>query len=347
MYETRGEAKYYYSYDANGILYNVKYTLTDDSEMKSYFYTHNSRGDIVGIYSGSGVLTAQYEYDVWGNILSITDGSGNVITDPNNVGNLNPFRYRGYYYDSDTGLYYLMSRYYDPVTHRFLNSDGYFQSGGGILDANMNAYCRNNPIMCVDPTGAVTWLEGQKMLASGTNIFDITAITKAQLMGYGPNDEVPFLTDLISYCTGSAEQESIGFAGFGVYSKSASYVYSNYNDYFLSIKAFENQDILRSSVTLDATFANITLGLDDMSFGYGIPWEKNYYGLESSFSYCDGLVWRFGVTATNYIDSANEYQESGVGFEFSGLSLALIFVGGHCGYTAFTAVTQMVGNLAF
>ncbi|MEE1220181.1 MAG: hypothetical protein U0L20_09695 [Ruminococcus sp.] len=109
MYETRGEAKYYYSYDPNGILYNVKYTLTDDSEMKSYFYTHNSRGDIVGIYSGSGVLTAQYEYDVWGNILSITDGSGNAITDPNNVGNLNPFRYRGYYYDSDTGLYYLMS----------------------------------------------------------------------------------------------------------------------------------------------------------------------------------------------------------------------------------------------
>ena len=84
-----------------------------------------------------------------------------------------------------------------------------------------------------------------------------------------------------------------------------------------------------------------------MSFGYGIPWEKNYYGLESSFSISDWLVWRFGVTATNYIDSANEYQESGVGFEFSGLSLALIFVGGHCGYTAFTAVTQMVGNLAF
>ena len=55
--------------------------------------------------------------------------------------------------DTETGMYYLMSRYYDPVTHRFLNADGYFQTGLGILDANMNAYCGNNPINCVDPAG--------------------------------------------------------------------------------------------------------------------------------------------------------------------------------------------------
>ncbi len=131
----------------------MKYTLTDDSERKSYFFTHNSFGDIIGIYSGSGALTAKYEYDAWGNILSITDGNGNEITDTNNIGLLNPFRYRGYYYDSDTGLYYLMSRYYDPVTRRFLNADGYFQAGGDILAANMSAYCRNNPITFIDPTG--------------------------------------------------------------------------------------------------------------------------------------------------------------------------------------------------
>ena len=156
MYETRGEAKFYYSYDANGYLYNVKYTLTDDSERKSYFFTHNSFGDIIGIYSGSGVLTAQYEYDAWGKVISITDGNGNEITDTNNIGLLNPFRYRGYYYDSDTGLYYLMSRYYDPVTRRFINADGYFQSGEDILDTNMSAYCANNPIMYGDPSGAIT-----------------------------------------------------------------------------------------------------------------------------------------------------------------------------------------------
>ena len=153
VYETRGEAKFYYSYDSNGILYSVKYTLTDDSELLTYYYTHNSRGDIIGIYNGSGDLKAHYEYDAWGNILSITDADGNAITSATHIGNLNPFRYRGYYYDNETGLYYLMSRYYDPVTHRFLNADGYFQSGGNILDSNMSAYCRNNPIMFVDYFG--------------------------------------------------------------------------------------------------------------------------------------------------------------------------------------------------
>ena len=153
LYETRGDAKFYYSYDANGILYNVRYTLTDGGTEYSYYYTHNSRGDIVGIYNGVGELKAHYEYDAWGNVISITDNNGNAITNPNHIGNLNPFRYRGYYQDTETGLYYLMSRYYDAVTHRFINADGYFQSGGSILDANTFAYCRNNPNAYLDFLG--------------------------------------------------------------------------------------------------------------------------------------------------------------------------------------------------
>ena len=153
LYETRGDAKFYYSYDANGILYNVRYTLTDGGTEYSYYYTHNSRGDIVGIYNGAGELKAHYEYDAWGNVISITDNNGNAITNPNHIGNLNPFRYRGYYQDTETGLYYLMSRYYDPITHRFINADGYFQSGTSILDANTFAYCGNNPVLNVDPLG--------------------------------------------------------------------------------------------------------------------------------------------------------------------------------------------------
>ena len=154
LYETRGDAKFYYSYDANGILYNVRYTLTDGGTEYSYYYTHNSRGDIVGIYNGVGELKAHYEYDAWGNVISITDNNGNAITNPNHIGNLNPFRYRGYYQDTETGLYYLMSRYYDAVTHRFINADGYFQAGTTILDGNTFAYCANNPIYSSDHTGS-------------------------------------------------------------------------------------------------------------------------------------------------------------------------------------------------
>ena len=153
MYETRGNARFFYIYDSNGILYSVKYTLTDSSSPLTYYYTHNSRGDIVGIYNEAGELMAHYEYDAWGNVLSVTDQNGNAITSATHIGNLNPFRYRGYYLDTETGLYYLMSRYYDPVTHRFINADGYFQAGGGILDANMSAYCGNNPVSRSDSTG--------------------------------------------------------------------------------------------------------------------------------------------------------------------------------------------------
>ncbi len=151
--ETRGDKFFNYSYDANGTLYAVSYKLNPNGQEFAYYYTHNWRGDIVGIYNGNGELRAKYTYDSWGNVTSITDGDGNAVTSPTHVGNLNPFRYRGYYMDTETGFYYLMSRYYDPVTHRFLNADGYFQTGLGILDPNMNAYCKNNPINCVDPTG--------------------------------------------------------------------------------------------------------------------------------------------------------------------------------------------------
>ena len=153
MHETRGEKVFDYCYDANGQLYAVSYKANSSTDAVTYYYAHNWRGDITSIYDAGGNVVAKYEYDAWGNVLTVTNSNNSEITDPNHIANLNPFRYRSYYYDSESGLYYLMSRYYDPVTHRFLNADGYFQSGNGILDTNMNAYCRNNPIMNSDPTG--------------------------------------------------------------------------------------------------------------------------------------------------------------------------------------------------
>ena len=153
MHETRGEKVFDYCYDANGQLYAVSYKANSSTDAVTYYYAHNWRGDITSIYDGDGNMVAKYEYDVWGNVLTVTNSNNSEITDPNHIANLNPFRYRSYYYDSESGLYYLMSRYYDPVVHRFLNADGYFQSGDNILDTNMNAYCQNNPIMNSDPTG--------------------------------------------------------------------------------------------------------------------------------------------------------------------------------------------------
>ena len=82
-----------------------------------------------------------------------TLGSESVMSSHKTASDLNPFRYRGYYYDRETGFYYLQSRYYDPATGRFLNADSRINGNGDIAGYNMYAYCSNNPMMCVDPTG--------------------------------------------------------------------------------------------------------------------------------------------------------------------------------------------------
>ena len=108
----------------------------------------------MAIANSAGTIYARYEYDAYGRVVSVTDGNGNdVSSQPNHIANVNPIRYRGYYYDTESGLYYLKSRYYDPVTCRFINADGYISTGQGLLSTNMFAYCGNNPVNRKDPTG--------------------------------------------------------------------------------------------------------------------------------------------------------------------------------------------------
>ena len=103
---------------------------------------------IVAVYNASGTKLVAYTYDAWGN-HTVTYYNAGTAT----AAIKNPFRYRGYYYDSDIGLYYLNSRYYDANTGRFINADGYISTGQGILGYNMYAYCGNNPVNYVDYSG--------------------------------------------------------------------------------------------------------------------------------------------------------------------------------------------------
>ena len=96
----------------------------------------------------------QYWYDAWGN-HKVVDSNGNAITNANHIGNLNPFRYRGYYFDRETGLYFLQTRYYDPEIGRFLNRDSVAYADPQTINGlNLYAYCLNNPVAYVDPTGS-------------------------------------------------------------------------------------------------------------------------------------------------------------------------------------------------
>lgn len=119
------------------------------SETELYYYFVNAQGDVSAILDSGGKIAASYDYDAWGN-CTVYDSSDAAI------GDLNPLRYRGYYYDAETGFYYLQSRYYDFANCRFINADAYVTTNvGSILNSNMFAYCENNPIMLVDQDGGV------------------------------------------------------------------------------------------------------------------------------------------------------------------------------------------------
>lgn len=157
VYEKRGDIELQYGYNSYGDLTLLRYTEADGT-VNYYYAVCNSRGDVEDIYNGAGELRAHYTYDSWGNVISITDKNGNEITSSTHIGILNPIRYRGYYYDTETGYYYLQSRYYNPQVGRFLNADGLVQTGQGVLDKNMFAYCMNNPVMRIDNNGEMSEL---------------------------------------------------------------------------------------------------------------------------------------------------------------------------------------------
>ncbi len=147
--ETVQKSKSIFLYDASGTVYGIEYYLNDaTTPTKIRYLVRNLQGDVIGEYDETGAITATYTYDDWGKILSCTGD----VNDAGVGGLVNPFRYRGYYYDSETGYYYLNSRYYDPETGRFLNADS-LVSTSDLTGLNMFAYCGNNPVNMSDSSG--------------------------------------------------------------------------------------------------------------------------------------------------------------------------------------------------
>jgi len=140
--ETDGTDTIWYYYDATGSLTGFELNGT------AYFYVKNLQGDIIAITDASGTKVVEYAYDAWGRVRSTTGSLAST------VGAKNPYRYRGYRYEKEFGLYYLQSRYYDPFLKRFINADGYASTGQGVLGNNIFAYCGNNPANRADASGA-------------------------------------------------------------------------------------------------------------------------------------------------------------------------------------------------
>ena len=131
-------------YDESGHPFLMRrYYNEAQTSYNTYHYVLNAQGDVIKLLHGQNTTVAEYTYDAWGNVLTATGSLADV----------NPLRYRGYYYDTETGFYYLQSRYYDPIVKRFLNADSYASTGQGFLGYNMFAYCGNAPAIAADNNG--------------------------------------------------------------------------------------------------------------------------------------------------------------------------------------------------
>ena len=185
-----------YSLDENNSPVGFAIQYSSETAWTNYYFAKNLQGDVIALYRSDynystssyyGTLVATYEYDPWGKPTGIYNASGTPISQTAaNVAAYNPFRYRGYRYDADTGFYYLQSRYYDPAICRFINEDEYSDTDDGLLGFNMFAYCMNNPMNRTDPDG--TWsLPNWAKVAIGVAVIAVSAaVTVATAGAAGP-----------------------------------------------------------------------------------------------------------------------------------------------------------------
>ena len=337
MHETRGEKVFDYCYDTNGQLYAVSYKANSSTDAVTYYYAHNWRGDITSIYDGDGNMVAKYEYDVWGNVLTVTNSNNSEITDPNHIANLNPFRYRSYYYDSESDLYYLMSRYYDPVTHRFVNADGYFQSGDNILDTNMNAYCGNNPVGRIDSNG-----EFWGVIIAAVVVVAVLVTTLVVAVSAPDNSVCGASANVVSEINNYEKRvlPEISPINFTTGSKSE-YTYENYGDSskFSSVYATEqiNNPVLSyvgyklniSDYTLD-----LSLGLDNTGIKFLYNKDNSSYAFNLNADITKASI-NIGVENTIWVEpSSNTTQYSY--FSVNALLIAAILYGYDSSYSTQT-----------
>ncbi len=168
----------HYLYDGSGQLMAIRYKGAD------YYYIRDGLMSITGLVDASGGAVVNYRYDSWGKLISITGSMAGTL------GKDNPYRYKGYYYDDETGMYYLKSRYYQPEICRFISADTIevLDCQGDLNDKNLYAYCDNNPVMRVD-TGGQIWIT-LGIMAAGGGIGMVIGAASSAITQYMFNGEI-------------------------------------------------------------------------------------------------------------------------------------------------------------
>ena len=150
VYSSDNVIDYYlrFMYDENNNVLGFEIILNDGTVTKTVYYVKNFQNDIIKLVDETGSIIGEYIYDAYGNIINQNDLS--IFASEN------PFRYKSYFHDSETNLYYCSTRYYSPEICRFISSDDVeYLDPESINGLNLYCYCKNNPIMCLDPSGYV------------------------------------------------------------------------------------------------------------------------------------------------------------------------------------------------
>ena len=195
VHMTQGSNDLHFYYDAQGKPAMVRFNGTD------YFYIYNLQNDAVAIVDTNGTQVIEYGYDAWGNPISKT---GTLAA---TLGTLNPFRYRGYVYDEETGLYYLRNRYYKPAWRRFINADNHdllSQFRETLGNKNLYEYCNNNPLNKLDSTGNFGLLIGMAVGAITGAIVSGVVSAASQYVSEGKVDWEIVLVDMAFGAVGGA-----------------------------------------------------------------------------------------------------------------------------------------------
>lgn len=195
VHMTQGSNDLHFYYDAQGKPAMVRFNGTD------YFYIYNLQNDAVAIVDTNGTQVVEYGYDAWGNPISKT---GTLAA---TLGTLNPFRYRGYVYDEETGLYYLRNRYYKPAWRRFINADNHdllSQFRETLGNKNLYEYCNNNPLNKLDSTGNFGLLIGMAVGAITGAIVSGVVSAASQYVSEGKVDWEIVLVDMAFGAVGGA-----------------------------------------------------------------------------------------------------------------------------------------------
>ena len=205
-----------------------------DSSNHFYYYIYNVQGDVIALADAStGKLAATYTYDAWGKIVKINDQAPEKVASTN-IANINPFRYRGYYYDTETSLYYLQTRYYDPEVGRFINADAFASTDiSGVLSTNMFAYCENRPTIGSDPTGE--WVHLAIGAAVGVASLYISDVLFNLANGESFASSLTKTSSLSDYCvaaaSGALSATGIGAIGSSIVNASISGTAYMVNEY--------------------------------------------------------------------------------------------------------------------